>query len=44
MKSMGTGFEKTYSPDNGRRLIYEKRYEQYKILGNQIEKSTFQHP
>ena len=37
MQSMGTGFGETYFPDPARRKIYEKRYQQYKLLGNSIE-------
>jgi L-ribulokinase len=37
MRAMGSGFGKTYSPDTARGKIYEKRYQQYQILGNSIE-------
>jgi L-ribulokinase len=37
MRSMGTGFEKTYRPDLTRKIIYKKRYEQYKKTGACIE-------
>ena len=41
MKHMGAGFEKTYHPDLSRKIIYEKRYLQYKKLGAQIENNSF---
>jgi L-ribulokinase len=44
MQAMGTGFEKTYFPDKSRKIIYEKRYQQYKLFGNQIENISLQHP
>jgi L-ribulokinase len=37
MRSMGTGFEKTYSPDKNKKSIYDIRYKQYQRSGEQIE-------
>jgi L-ribulokinase len=37
MRSMGTGFEKTYSPDKNKKSIYDTRYKQYQRSGEQIE-------
>jgi L-ribulokinase len=37
MRSMGKGFEKTYHPDQTRKIIYQKRYQQYKKTGSCIE-------
>jgi L-ribulokinase len=41
MRSMGSGFEKTYWPDASRRIIYEKRYIQYQKTGAALEKILF---
>jgi L-ribulokinase len=38
MKAMGQGFDITYYPDKTKKKIYNKRYKQYKHLGNFIEK------
>lgn len=43
MFAMGTGFEKTYSPDKSRNIIYEKRYRQYTLLGKEIENNSLQY-
>lgn len=37
MKAMGQGFDKSYSPDKQRSILYNKRYERYKRLGGWIE-------
>jgi L-ribulokinase len=37
MQAMGTGFEKTYHPDQTRKTIYQKRFLQYKKTGASIE-------
>jgi L-ribulokinase len=37
MRFMGTGFEKTYSPDKNKKAIYDIRYKQYQRSGEQIE-------
>jgi L-ribulokinase len=37
MMAMGTGFEKTYSPDASFKLLYEKRYSAYKQIGHALE-------
>lgn len=33
MSAMGQGFDKTYHPDPSRSLLYQKRYQRYKALG-----------
>lgn len=38
MKAMGQGFETTYHPDKTKTVIYTKRFERYKQLGNFIER------
>jgi len=38
MVRMGTGFEKTYSPDKQKRDLYESRFRKYKDIGSVIEK------
>jgi L-ribulokinase len=38
MEKMGTGFEKTYSPDKQKRDVYESRFRKYKETGSVIEK------
>jgi L-ribulokinase len=37
MQAMGQGFDKEYAPNEMRVAYYQKRYEQYKKLGNFIE-------
>ena len=37
MQAMGQGFDKEYAPNEMRIAYYQKRYEQYKKLGNFIE-------
>jgi L-ribulokinase len=37
MHSMGTGFERTYHPDQTRNIIYQKRYQKYKKAGACLE-------
>jgi len=37
MQAMGSGFEKTYHPDNSRKNVYQKRYLQYVKTGTAIE-------
>ena len=37
MQAMGQGFDKEYAPNEMRVDYYQKRYEQYKKLGNFIE-------
>ena len=34
MEAMGQGFDKTYRPNIGHQLVYQKRYDKYKALGN----------
>ncbi len=41
MKAMGQGFDANYHPDRSRSAIYEKRYSDYKRLGEVIEKLPF---
>ncbi|TAH26828.1 MAG: ribulokinase [Cytophagales bacterium] len=36
-KAMGQGFETTYYPDATKNIFYQKRYQQYKALGNFVE-------
>jgi L-ribulokinase len=38
MIAMGQGFDATYEPDKKNAIIYNKRYQQYKKLGSNIEK------
>ncbi len=38
MKALGQGFDTEYIPDKTRTSVYEKRYTDYKHLGNAIEK------
>ncbi len=38
MTAMGQGFDKTFLPNKAMAALYAKRYEQYKILGNAVEK------
>jgi L-ribulokinase len=38
MIAMGQGFDATYHPDKKNTFIYNKRYQQYKKLGSDIEK------
>lgn len=40
MEAMGQGFDVTYYPDQLRVEIYRKRYEQYKELGNFIDRES----
>jgi L-ribulokinase len=40
MVQMGTGFERTYSPEKKMEGLYEKRFLQYKKIGIAIEKLT----
>lgn len=40
MDAMGHGFENEYIPQKERSIIYRKRYERYKTLGNFIEQQT----
>jgi L-ribulokinase len=42
MQAMGTGFEKTYHPDLTRKILYQKRYQQYIRTGASIENITLQ--
>jgi L-ribulokinase len=42
MKAMGQGFDATYYPDEKRAAIYEKRYQQYKLLGSLLEQQIAQ--
>ena len=44
MQVMGSGFDKTYSPNPARKNMYEKRFRKYKIMGNQIEINSLQSP
>jgi L-ribulokinase len=37
MKAMGQGFAVTYTPNEAHTAYYQKRYDQYKKLGNFIE-------
>lgn len=37
MHAMGQGFDATYTPNESRVAYYQKRYEQYKNLGQFIE-------
>jgi len=38
MIAMGQGFDATYTPNKKNAIIYNKRYQQFKKLGNDIEK------
>ena len=40
MQAMGQGFAVTYYPDESRKNIYAKRYEQYQRIGNFIEQTS----
>jgi L-ribulokinase len=40
MQAMGQGFDATYFPNSEKTIIYNKRYQQYKKLGNFIEQQT----
>ena len=44
MTNMGQGFDSLYNPDHKKHLIYNKRYQQYKMLGhfteNRLTKGT----
>jgi len=40
MQAMGQGFDAEYFPDPAKAAIYQKRYAQYKQLGNFIEQQT----
>jgi len=40
MQAMGQGFDAEYHPNAKNISYYQKRYEQYKKLGNFIEKQT----
>ncbi|HCL83250.1 MAG TPA: ribulokinase [Chitinophagaceae bacterium] len=42
MQAMGTGFEKTYHPNNTYKMIYQKRYQQYKNTGAMLENMSLQ--
>ncbi|MDP4214101.1 MAG: ribulokinase [Bacteroidota bacterium] len=42
MKAMGPGFDTTYTPDQSRASVYEKRYTAYLKLGNSIENLSIQ--
>ncbi len=37
MEAMGQGFDANYHPDRARSAIYEKRYSDYKRLGEAVE-------
>jgi L-ribulokinase len=41
MKAMGQGFDANYYPDKSRSSLYEKRYSDYKRLGEAIENLPF---
>ena len=38
MNAMGTGFEKTYYPDQHEKILYQKRYQKYINIGSQYRK------
>jgi L-ribulokinase len=40
MEAMGQGFDAEYHPDLNRVAYYQKRYDQYKKLGEFVEKET----
>ena len=42
MQAMGTGFEKTYHPNDTHKVIYQKRYLQYKNTGAMLENMSLQ--
>jgi L-ribulokinase len=42
MKAMGQGFDTEYYPDQSLSTVYEKRYRDYKNLGNAIENLSIQ--
>jgi L-ribulokinase len=37
MKAMGQGFAVTYTPNEAHTAYYQRRYDQYKKLGNFVE-------
>jgi L-ribulokinase len=39
MQAMGTGFEKTYYPNQEKVDLYQNRYQKYLSLGNYLEKN-----
>ena len=40
MEAMGQGFDAEYHPNQNKVVIYQKRYEKYKLLGEFVESNT----